>query len=171
VDVEGLFSPATMPINYPAHRYTDDLVLRVPPGLWLVMLFLVRHLLLLGITFLPTMGQETLVLRGLIQPQYLIADLAALPILVAATRRRPEAGWVWRVLWPWGRALLTASALAFPALAAGRLLASGRPLALGVDGPLLASLLASLTVVAYLWRSPLARDVFREFPKERMGQG
>jgi hypothetical protein len=156
-----------MPASYPAHCYTDDLVLRVPPALWLAMLFLVRHIALLGITFLPTTGQEVLALRDLVQPQYLIADLIALPVLMSAARRRPEAGWVWRTVWPWGRALLSASALTFPALAVGRLLASGRPLALGIDGPLLASLLASLTVVAYLWRSPLARDVFREFPKGR----
>lgn len=160
-----------MPAPYPAHRYTEELVLRVPPALWVVMLFLVRHLVLLGITFLPTMGREVLALRDLVQPHYLIADLIALPVLIAAARRRPEAGWVWRAVWPWGRAFLTASALAFPALTVGRLLTSGRPLALGIDGLLLASLFASLTVVAYLWRSPLARDVFREFPKEPTGEG
>lgn len=160
-----------MPASYPAHCYTDDLVLRVPPALWLVMLFLVRHLVLLGITFLPTMGQEVLPLRDLVQPQYLIADLIALPVLIAAARRRPEAGRAWRSVWPLGRTLLTASALVFPVLAIGRLLTTARPLALGIDGPLLASLLASLAVVAYLWRSPLARDVFREFPRERAAPG
>ncbi len=168
---DGLSFRAAMPASYPAHCYTDNLVLRVPPALWLAMLFLVRHLVLLGITFLPTMGQEVLALRDLVQPQYLIADLIALPVLIAAARRRREAGWVWRSVWSWGRALLTASALAFPALAVGRLLTTGRPLALGIDGPLLASLLASLAVVAYLWRSPLVRDVFREFPKEHAAQG
>jgi hypothetical protein len=43
-----------MPFPYPSHRYNDDLVLRVPPALWLVMLFLVRHLVLLGITVFPS---------------------------------------------------------------------------------------------------------------------
>lgn len=43
-----------MSMRYPPERYSDDLILRVPPVLWLVMLFLVRHLILLGITFLPT---------------------------------------------------------------------------------------------------------------------
>jgi hypothetical protein len=158
-----------MSTPYPAHRYTDDLVLRVPPALWLAMLFLVRHLVLLGITFLPTTGQEILFLRGLVRPEYLAADLIALPVLIAAARRRPEAGRAWRSVWPLGRTLLTLSALAFPVLAIGRFLATGRPLPLGIDGPLLASLLASLALVAYLWRSPLARDVFREFPREGPG--
>lgn len=169
--IDDLSFRAAMPVSYPAHCYTDNLVLRVPPALWLVMLFLVRHLVLLGITFLPTMGQEVLPLRDLVRPQYLIADLVALPVLIAAARRRPEAGWFWRAIWPHGRLLLTASALAYPALAVGRLLASGRPLALGIDGPLLAGLVASLAVVVYLWRSPRVRDVFREFPKRRAAQG
>ena len=79
-----------MPTRYPPERYTDDLILRVPPALWLVMFFLVRHLILLGITFLPTMamGQEVLMLRGLVRPWYLPADLLALPVLIAAVRRR-----------------------------------------------------------------------------------
>ncbi|HSQ07924.1 MAG TPA: DUF2919 family protein [Chromatiaceae bacterium] len=153
-----------MSLRYPPERYTDDLILCVPPVLWLVMLFLVRHLILLGITFLPTMGREVEILRTLVRPWYLPADLLALPVLIAAARRRAEAGPVWRLVWPRGRVLLTLSALAYPILALGGLMASGRPLALGLDGMILGSTLASLAVVAYLWRSPLARDSFREFP-------
>ena len=70
-------------------------------------------------------------------------------------------------MWPRGRVLLTLSALAYPVLALGGLIASGRPLLLGLDGLLLGSTLGSLAVVAYLWRSPLARDAFREFPPPR----
>ncbi len=160
-----------MPLHYPPHRYSDTLVLRVPPALWLAMLVLVRHLILLGVSFLPTMGQEVLFLRGLVRPEYLIADLIALPVLIAAARRRPEAGPVWRAVWARGRTLLSASALAFPVIALGGLLASGRPLVLALDGGLVAGVLASLLVVAYLWRSPLARDCFREFPPRPAGRG
>ena len=160
-----------MPTRYPIHCYTEDLVLRVPLALWLAMLFLTRHIALLGITFLPTTGQEVLMLRGLVRPEYLIADLIALPVLIAAARRRPEAGPVWRAVWPWGRVWLTTSAVSFPVLAVGGLLTSGRLLTIGIDGPLVAGLLASLAVIVYLWRSPLARDVFREFPKGRPSDG
>jgi hypothetical protein len=86
-----------MAIRHPPERYSDDLVLRVPPALWLVMLFLVRHVVLLGITFLPTMGQEVLMLRGLVRPWYLPADLLALPALIAAARRRADAGTLLRL--------------------------------------------------------------------------
>jgi hypothetical protein len=160
-----------MPTRYPAFRYTDELVLRVPFALWLAMLFLVRHLALLGVTFLPTTGQEILWLRGLVRPEYLIADLIALPVLVAAARRRSQAGTLWRALWLRGRGLLTASALLYPALAVGGPLASGRPLAFAIEGTLAAGMLASLAVVFYLWRSPHARDCFREFPGKGVGDG
>ena len=153
-----------MPIRYPPERYSDDLVLRVPPALWLVMLFLVRHLVLLGITFLPTMGQEVLMLRGLVRPWYLPADLLALPVLIAAARRRADAGTVLRLAWARGGTLLTLSAMAFPVLAIAGLLASGRPLLIGIDAPMLGATLGSVGAIAYLHRSPLARDAFRDFP-------
>lgn len=153
-----------MPTPYPPDRYNDDLILRVPPALWVVMFFLVRHVILLGITFLPTMGEEVLMLRSLVRPWYLPADLLALPVLIAAARRRPEAGTILRLAWSRGAALLTLSALAFPILALARLVASGRPLSTGLDAPLLVAILGSLGVIAYLRRSPLARDAFRDFP-------
>ena len=153
-----------MPLRYPPERYSDDLVLRVPPALWLVMLFLVRHVVVLGITFLPTMGQEVLMLRGLVRPWYLPADLLALPVLIAAARRRADAGTLLRLTWARGATVLTLSALAFPILAIAGLLASGRPLQIGIDAPLLGATLGSVGAIAYLHRSPLARDAFRDFP-------
>jgi len=40
------------------------------------------------ITFLPTTGAEITALRDLIRPEYLIADLLALPVALVAARRR-----------------------------------------------------------------------------------
>lgn len=92
-----------------ATHYDDDLLLRVPPLLWLALVFLVRHLLLLGITFLPTTGAEIAILRDLIRPEYLLADLIAATVLMAGLRRRrPCPDWV-RHLWRWGREILTLS--------------------------------------------------------------
>ena len=153
-----------MPIRYPPERYSDDLILRVPPALWLVMLFLVRHVILLGITFLPTMGEEVLMVRGLVRPWYLPADLLALPVLIAAARRRAEAGTILRLAWSRGATLLTLSALAFPILAVAGIMLSGRPLLIGLDAPLLGATLGSLWVIGYLHRSPLARDAFGDSP-------
>jgi len=145
-------------------RYDEHLTLKVPPMLWLTLVFLVRHLLLLGITFMPTTGQEITVLRDLVRPEYLIADLIALPMLVVAVRRRPEAPDWMRRLWPAGRALLSLSALVYLVLLARTLVTSGRPLTNAVDDSVLISALLNLAVVAYVARSPLVRDLFREFP-------
>ena len=89
-----------MPKRYPAHYYDDQLVLRVPAALWLAMLFLVRDLALLAVTFVPRSGQAINVLRELVQPIDIAADLPALVVLVIALRRKPDSpGWMRRV---WG---------------------------------------------------------------------
>jgi hypothetical protein len=144
--------------------YDEHLALKVPVTLWLTLAFLVRHLLLLGITFMPTTGQEITLLRDVIRPEFLLADLIALPVFVVAMRRRPEAPNWMRMLWPAGRPLLITSAMLYLALLVWRPLASHEPLIRAVNEAVLVSALLSLAVVAYLWRSPLVRDLFREFP-------
>jgi len=151
-------------MHYATSRYDEYLTLKVPPTLWLVLVFLLRHLLLLGITFMPTTGEEIRVLRDLIQPEYLIADLIALPLGVAAARRRPQAPDWMRSVWRAGRLLLSASAAVYLALLTAHLVRSGQPLIAAVDEAVLISALLNLAVIAYLWRSPLLRDVFSEFP-------
>ncbi|WP_295883334.1 DUF2919 family protein [uncultured Thiohalocapsa sp.] len=153
-----------MQLRHDPSRYDEYLTLKVPLTLWLVLAFLLRHALLLGITFLPTTGEEITALRDLIRPAYLAADLLALPVAIVAARRRPRApGWM-RRLWPHGRALLTASALLYLALLGIHIATSGRSLINAVDEAVLTSALLNLAVITYLWRSVLVRDVFREFP-------
>lgn len=147
----------------PQH-YDDHLALKVPALMWLTLAFLVRHLLLLGITFMPTTGDEITVLRELIRPEYLIADLIALPLLVVALRRRPQAPDWMRKLWSAGRSLLTLSALVYLALLGGTLLQSERRFMETVNEATLISILLSMAVLLYLWRSMLVRDLFRDWP-------
>ncbi|MBK1630770.1 hypothetical protein CKO31_08435 [Thiohalocapsa halophila] len=153
-----------MQLRHDPSRYDEHLTLKVPLALWLVLAFLLRHILLLGITFMPTTGEEITALRDLIRPAYLAADLLALPVAVAAARRRPRAPEWMRRLWPHGRALLTASALLYLTLLATQVATSGRSLINAVDEAVLISALLNVAVVTYLWRSVLVRDVFREFP-------
>jgi hypothetical protein len=154
------------PFRHHPDRYDEHLVLRVPPTIWLALVFLVRHLLLLGITFMPTTGQEITALRDWIRPEYALADLAALPVLAVAAARRPRSPRWMRRLWRHGRWLLTLSALGFLGLAGRLMLVSERPLADTLDQPTLIAGLLSLAIVAYVWRSPLVRDLFGEFPEE-----
>jgi len=155
-----------MALKYAPERYDDHLCLKVPVTLWLCLLFLVRHLLLLGITFLPTTGEEITVLRELIRPEYLLADLIALPVLIAGFRRRPQSPrWMPR-LWRLGRGLLLASAGLYLLLLGAYLLTSARPLTATLNEASLISLLLNLAIIAYLLRSPLLRDLFAQWPAE-----
>lgn len=153
--------------RYASHRYDDDLLLKVPVLLWLVLVFLVRHLLLLGITFLPTTGEEIEVLRTLVRPEFLVADLPAALVLAAGFRRqRPCPDWVGRV-WPRAREILTLSILMYLGILVAVLAGSSLPLRDAIDEPLLVSLLLSLAVPIYLWRSRLVADVVRDCPRTR----
>lgn len=156
-----------MKLKYAPERYDDHLCLQVPFTLWLCLAFLVRHLLLLGITFLPTTGEEITVLRELIQPEYLLADLIALPVLVAGIRRRPRSPrWMPR-LWRIGRALLVGSAALYLLLLGANLLRSARPLTTTLNEAALVSVLLSLAIIAHLIRSPLLRDLFAQWPQDQ----
>jgi hypothetical protein len=148
----------------PSH-YDEHLTLKVPVTLWLVLAFLLRHLLLLGITFLPTTGEEITALRDLVRPAYLTADLLALPVAIVAARRRPQAPDWMRRLWPLGRALLIASAVLYLALLGERLATGSEPLITAIDEAVLISTLLNIAVIAYLWRSALVRELFRDFPE------
>jgi hypothetical protein len=151
-------------LRYDPSRYDEGFNLKVPLTLWLAIAFLLRHLLLLGITFLPTTGEEITVLRDLIKPEFLAADLIALPIAVVAARRRPTAANWMRRVWPLGRVLLSTSALLYLTLLISSLISSGAPLVRTVNEGVLISALINVALLLYLWRSPLVRDLFREFP-------
>jgi hypothetical protein len=150
--------------RYPSHRYDDDLLLKTPFLLWLTLAFLVRHLLLLGITFLPTTGEEIEVMRNLVRPELLFADLpAALVMAAGLRRRRPCPDWVRRI-WQRAREILTLSLIIYLGVLLALFGGSSVPLRDAIDEPLLVSLLLSLAVAAYLWRSRLVADVVRDCP-------
>lgn len=157
-------------LSHDIERYDEHLCLKIPLMLWLTLVFLSRHLLLLGITFLPTTGEEIKVLRELIQPQYLIADLMALPVVIAAIRRRPQAPRWMRRVWRHGRGLLllaTLSDLLMLILSIGLSLGPGhlvQALSQRLNEATLASLIISSSVLLYLATGQLVRDVFRDWP-------
>jgi len=151
---------------YPAHRYDEHVVLKIPPLLWLAMLFLVRHSVLLLLTFLPRTGETMTYLRDFVDPLFLFADLPAGIVLFAAARRKPGMpGWIC-ALWRHGRLLLATSSLLYLLLLMASLVFSARPLRLAVNEALILSLLSNLVILAYLARAPLVRDVFAQFPEE-----
>jgi hypothetical protein len=149
---------------YPAHRYDEQAVLKIPLPLWLTILFLVRHVVLVLLSFLPRSGEAMSYLRDLVDPLFLLGDLPATLVLFAATRRKPDApGWV-RKLWHKGKPMLAASALLYLLLLSASLTISARPFFSMVNEALIVSVLMHLAILVYLSRSPLVRDVFSEFP-------
>ncbi|HSO83798.1 DUF2919 family protein [Thiocapsa sp.] len=157
-------APLRRRLRYASHRYDDDLLLKAPVLLWLTLVFLVRHLLLLGITFLPTTGEEIEVLRNLVRPELVVADLPAALVMAAGfRRRRPCPNWVRRI-WRRAREILTLSILIYVGILLLRLTDASMPLRDAIDEPLLISLLLSLAVPVYLWRSRLVADVVRDCP-------
>lgn len=150
--------------HHAARHYDDNLGLRVPPMLWLSMLFLVRHPILIGITFLPTSGDTLEYLRALVEPIRLAADLPALVVLIAATRRRPEAGARTRAIWARGRWLLGASAILDGVLGMHSLLGAGPGQSMIAGQLVVAMLVVDLWICLWLASSRLLRDLFADFP-------
>ena len=161
--------PALRPqerLRYPLERYDAQFNLRIPATLWLIMVLLLRHGLLLIITFMPTTGKEITVLRDLIRPEFLLADALALPVFVSAIRRNAKRtpAWMPRV-WRHARTLLSLSLLLYLALLSAPLLAGTGPLVQRLSEAALLSALLNLAALAYLWRSPLLPDLFRDWPQ------
>jgi hypothetical protein len=155
------------PRLYPAGYYDDNLVLRVPALLWLILLYLVRHWLFLLLSFLPRVGDAMGYLRDIVEPLFLIADLFAAPVLYVALRRRPGSPRWMRWIWLRGRLLLGASALTYVCLWVVSFGIEQRWHFAALKGPLLVSLAFDLLVLFVLYTSPLIRDVFRDFPAEK----
>jgi hypothetical protein len=149
---------------WPPQHYDAELNLRIPRTLWLILVFTLRHGLLLLITFMPTTGQEITVLRELIRPEYLLADALALPVFISAIRRRAQAPEWMRRIWRRARVLLSLSLLVYLGLLANRLLGDPGPLAQRLDEATLISILLNLAALAYLWRSRLVAELVRDWP-------
>ena len=156
--------------DYRRHLTLDDLdeygCLRISFGLWLIIVYLCRHvvLLLLGATSsLATftygqMGASYAVLYS--DPWFLLASAPALPVLAAGLRRVPSAPSFIRVIWQAGTMLLSLAAV----------------LDLAILGILLGTTSAQLEVIhlsqtmltvvclLVLVRSKRIRDTFAEFP-------
>lgn len=149
---------------YSPGQYNDDLSLRPPWSLWLILAYCVRHALFILFGFLPTTGDTLDYLRDGVEPAFLIVNVLALTVLVAGLRRRVQAGRAVRAIWHHGRWLLM-SALTLDVLLSlyfgGAVLAGSSH-----DRGLLIIIQISIAVgmLFYLARSRLTADVFHSFP-------
>ena len=159
-------TPMTQPHTYLARRYDEQLVLKVPPLLLLVMVFLVRHVFLVLLSFLPRTGDAMTYLRDLVDPLFLLSDLpAALVLLAVLLRKAGSPAWL-QTLWHKGQSLLTIAALLYIAILAVLLTRSVRPLVQSINEAIILSVLLHVAIIFYLVRSTLIRDVFADFPAD-----
>jgi len=155
------------PSLYPAHYYDENLVLRVPALLWLVMIMLVRHFIFVGLTFLPSAGDAMTYLRDLVEPIFLISDLVAAPVLFVAMTRKPGSPPWMRGIWRRGRVLLIAAALVYIVIWIAHFAVEQRWHFAALKTALFTSLILDLVVLVIVSSSPLIREVFRDFPPDR----
>jgi hypothetical protein len=150
--------------HYPARYYDEQLMLKVPILLWFVMAILVRDLALLGITFVPRSGEAIHVLRDYVQPLYIIADVPALAVLLAAIRRKPGAsGWM-RIIWRWGRGLLALSALLHLGLWLIHFGSAQHWNPSRLHEGVILTVVIDAAILSYVLRSSLLADLFRDLP-------
>lgn len=143
--------------------YNRHDVLRVRWPFWLVMLYELRHLLLIfiiGLSHGRGAGDDAGNLASLVDAWFVAADGPALLLLFATGSRVPAGGAAARFVWRHGRALLLAGIALFAGILAWR------------NGPDLAAwswaergeLALNLALALYVWRSAWLRDLFAQFP-------
>ena len=155
--------------NYGPNDFTDDGILKVSPLLWLVLLYLCRHVLILALggftVFVGSRrGLDTQGLSVLYSsPAFLIASAPALVVLVTHFRRVPNAGALIRAIWGKGKWWLVAAASFDLAVLVWHWHSGAlQPNQFQVAGAIL-----DLYIIAYLLRSKRVRDTFADFPVKK----
>jgi len=159
-----------MNLRYPSFRYDDRLVLKVSPLLWIVLLYALRHVILVGLSFLPKTAGTLGFLRHQIDPLFLLTDVPAFAVVYGYFLRTPQATRFDRRLWHAGRWLLVSSyAMHFVLLLSLQYKAVLTDfLESGIAVMLFA--VVDILVLSYLLRSALVRDIFADYP-ERVEKG
>lgn len=163
----------TRQLEYRPQDFTEDGVLSVGFLLWAVMVFLSRHLLLLVFGAVTSLVGSRFGLdsSGLVtlysSPWFLLADLPAVVVLVAAMRRDRQAGRLIRGLWRHGRWLLVISA----GLDLALLIALGTLTRADINVLHILGGIFDSYVLLYLIRSAWARARFADFPAARGKSG
>ena len=142
-------------LPYHPDAYDEHFALRIPPALWALMIYAVHAEALLLLGHLPQGGAELAFLLDYVRVGDLLASLPAVAVVIAALRRRPEAGRVLRALWSVGAWLLSASLLADVVLAASGPRAAWPAPRIALD----------LFCVCVLLGTARLRDTFADFPR------
>jgi hypothetical protein len=160
-----------MSLAHPLSRYDDHFVLKVPPLLWITLLYALRHVILVGLSFMPKTAGMLEFLRHQIDPLLLLTDLPALLVIYAYSQRKPDAKSLVRGIWRAGRWLLVSSFALHFMLQLTFHYKTMLAYFQGYGGSVVLFALADLCALSYLLLlgSPLVRDVFADFPAPPAG--
>lgn len=153
---------------YHPDEYDEHLCLKPSVPMMLAMMYAARHLVLVFLAYFPGMAgtSDASVIKGLLAPYFVLADVPALLLLLAWRFRVPKAGPFWRAVWRRGRAVLASTLLLQVIL----LVELNWNLVLveamrGTGGLLVASyVFLNLIVFVYVATSDRVKTVFEEFP-------
>ena len=153
-------------LPYSPDDFTQDGLLKVGPLLWLIIIYLSRHLLIVLIGRLSQFlgsgqGVDTSGLAALYStPEFMVASVPAGIVLVAHFRRISTAKPIFRALWRKGRWLLgIAASLDLLILVSHWSLG-----ALEANEFQIAAAFIDAYIMMYLVRSKRTRDTFEDFP-------
>ena len=151
---------------YTPDDFTKDGVLKVSPLLWIVIIYLSRHVLILLLGAVSQFigsrkGIDTSGLAALYSsPAFVWASIPALAVVVTHFRRIPNTQPIFRLLWSQGHWLLGAAAgLDFLILATHWWLGT-----LAINEFQIAGLFIDSYIISYLIRSKRVQDTFEDFP-------
>jgi Protein of unknown function (DUF2919) len=154
------------PNSYPLSSFDDDLCLRPPLLIWVVVLYLARAILMpvaMCIGHYAGVNQEAIrLLRGFWRVDTLLPSLLVLPVLYALCRRSPAASDTVRSIWGNGRALLGASLAVDIALNARELIPFDE-----IDDQTLLPIISAVAdayFLIYVLAARRVRDTFSDFP-------
>jgi hypothetical protein len=153
---------------YGPDEYDEYLCLKPSVPMILTMMYSARHVVLVFLAYFPSMAgtSDTSVIKALLAPYFVYADIPALLLLLTWRFRVPEARPFWRAIWQRGRTFLALSLLFQIILLLERQWESILfEVARGSRGMLLLSyVFLSLVALAYVLTSERVENVFRDFP-------
>ncbi|QEP44712.1 DUF2919 family protein [Ectothiorhodospiraceae bacterium BW-2] len=151
---------------YGFNAYDEHFNLKVPIAIRFAILFGIKNLFLIFLAFNPSQrlsGSGIGLFKDIVNPWILFSDLFAAIVLLSWIKRDIKAGELWRKLWLHGRELLLISYFYHILYVSFFLITSTR-----IDESLgwfsLLMVLIDILVIRYLIISPIATDLFRDFP-------
>ena len=152
-------------LKYSARHYDENLLLKVPPLLWLSILYGVRHFFFAGAAKLMPMDIVTVPwINFQTSAYFMLTDLPAVFVLLAIGHRVPDGLNLMRWIWMHGRWLLISSYMAGIAvfIYVNRDVMADPNSWNFLDGAFV--VIIDLAFVGYLLTSELVRDVFKDVP-------